>query len=218
MKTLGLILFFSILLASCKKERAAGGCIAQTTSIASVSATDNATIQTLLNNNNLSGKNQVFLYYTSYSAQNQQNQDVLYQSAGSIQVRNGLPIFYGDLYYSFQNGVLEGISGKSYGAVSLDTKPSQTLPVLNQLFITEAVNKQGINASYKDSCYVAQFGYYDLNRTSITDTTTSFVKAWEVHPAHSPFPQCYIRDDNGGTLYFDSGIRLFYNANSRKIN
>lgn len=212
MKTLGLILFISILLSSCKKEGTAGGCIAQTDEIPSVSASDNAAIQTLLNNNNFSGKNQVFDSYVFYTAMNLQNQQVLYQTASSIQVRNGLPIFYSNLFYAFQNGVSSGYSGKPYGAITLDAKPSQTLPVLKQLFITEAINKQGISASYKDSCYVAQFGYYNINLNNAADTTASLIKAWEIRPKNSQYPQCYVRDDNGSTIYFDSGIRLFYDS------
>jgi hypothetical protein len=215
MKTLGLILFISIVLASCKKEGAAGGGISQVTSLPTVSASDNDAIQTLLQSNNFSGKNQVFFLYQS-SMTESGNTEVPYQVAEATQTRNGLPIFYSTLNYVFQSGSLLGLSGKVYGATSLNAQSSQTLPILKELFITEAVNKQGINASYKDSCYVAQFGYYNINLNNAADTTASLIKAWEIHPRNSAFPQCYVRDDNGSTIYFDSGLRPFYDLNQRK--
>jgi len=208
MKNLGFILFAAFILASCKKE-AGSGCISQITDITPVSASDEDTIKTLIQNNGFSGKNQVFTSYSSSVSPNQQNQNVFYQGVGAIQVRNGLPIFYGWLDYDFQNGVLQGsVFGRSYGSVTLDTKSTQTLPVLRQLFINEAVNKQGYNASFKDSCYVAQLGYYNINLNSATDTTASFIKAWEIRPKNSQYPQLYLRDDNGATIYLDRGLVL----------
>lgn len=214
MKTLGLILFLFVLLASCKKD-AGNGCISQTTALPAVAAIYKDSIETLFKSNNISPDNKEFLTYNSWTTNDPGSPHTFFQLVTANQLSNGLPIFFSYLDYTFENGAPNILSGKVYGKANLDTHSSLNLSVLRQLAITEAVNKQGIDLTFKDSCFVAQFGYYDLNRDSITDTTTSFVKAWEVHPAHSPFPQCYIRDDNGATLYFDSGIRPFATTKPR---
>jgi len=202
MKYLSLILFSAFALASCKKDNN-GGCITRINSVVPVSAADMASIQALLTSNHITANNQVFTVFRSYPGP-----DTLtsYQYAQATQIRNGLPIFYGDLVYSFVNSVYQGLSGRVYGAVSLDDKSSMQLPGLRQLFLNEAILKQGLNKSFNDSCYVAQFGYFNVNQLS-SDTSAKFVKAWQVRPKNSLYPQCYTGDATGSTLYFDSGIR-----------
>jgi hypothetical protein len=214
MKNLSLILFIAMALASCKKE-AGRGCISQTTALPVVSDIYKDTIQTLFKNNNISAENKEVLTYNSWTTNDPGSPHIFFQLVTANQLSNGLPIFFSYLDYTFENGASYILSGKVYGKANLDTRSSLSLYALRQLTINEAVNKQGINPTFKDSCFVAQFGYYDLNRINTADTTTSFVKAWEVHPAHSQFPQCYIRDDNGSTLYFDSGLRLSATKPSR---
>ncbi|MBS1526285.1 MAG: hypothetical protein JST19_11585 [Bacteroidetes bacterium] len=208
MKNLNLILFGLVLLASCKKETS-NNCISQGLLLQPVSATDNDTVQMLMKNNDLSVNNKQFLTYISYNGPDAQNQQVKFQVVTADQVSNGLPIFSSIIFYTFQNGTLSSLDGKVYGRVNLDTKPSLTLQALRQLFLNEAINKQGISPAFKDSCFLAQFGYYDLNITSSTDTTSNFVKAWEIRPKNSQFPRGYIRDDNEATIFFDDGLRFF---------
>ncbi len=207
MKRLYLIFFTLATLASCKKDNSETGCLSQTTAIPTVSASDNATALALLQKNNIPTNNQVFSVYTSYEATNPGEPDILYQFVTATQVKNGLPLFFENITYTFTNGTMYAINGTQYAGFDLNASPTKNLPELKQLFINEAVTKQGFNASFKDSCLVAQFGYIDANlNTNIT--TPNFVKAWEVRPAHSLYPQVYVRDDNGATVYFDSGIRL----------
>jgi hypothetical protein len=216
MKKLSLIIFIAAsILASCKKDGNKGPCIEQNQGLPSVSQSDLAGINMLFQNNNLSVSNQAFFYYSSGYTQSG-NSQVPYQVAEATQLRNGLPVFYSTVNYVFLNGSLTALSGKVYGAISLDNKSTLSLPVLRQLFLNEAINKQGIDATFKDSCYVAQFGYYDLNRPDAIDTAANFVKAWEVRPGHSFYPQCYIRDDNSATIFFDNGLRPFYNDEKKR--
>lgn len=205
-----IILFSAVVLASCKKNNNDGGCISLVTGINAVSASDNAKIQVLLNNNHLVANNQVFVSFNGYEPPGANLVDTLYQTAESTQVRNNLPIFFSTLSYEFKNGIFEELVGKQYGKVTLDARPYLNLSMLRQLYLTEAINKQGIDPKYKDSCYVAQFGYINANITS-SDTTSNIVKAWAVHPANSQYPACYINDVTGATVYFDSGIRFLSN-------
>jgi len=213
MKYLSFILLIAIISSSCKKE-STGGCISKSDGVVPVSAADMASIQTLLNSNHLTANNQVFVIFRSYLGVDPQSS---YQYAEATQVRNGLPIFYGDVVYDFRNNISQGVSGRMYGAISLDNKLSFSLFGLRQLFLNEAINKQGLNKSFNDSCYVAQAGYYNVN-VFTNDTTANFVKAWQVRPLHSLYPQCYISDSSGSTLYFDSGIRFLDVKKPGKIN
>lgn len=206
MKNLSLIVFAIAILASCRKE-GSSNCISQASLLQQVSGTDDDTVQMLMRSNNLSVNNKQFLTYISYNEPNSQNQPVKFQVVTADQFSNGLPIFSSYLFYTFENGLLSSLEGKIYGKVNLDTRPSLALSAVRQLFINEAINKQGVSSAYKDSCYVAQFGYYDLNITS-ADTSANFVKAWEVRPKNSQYPRCYIRDDNKATIFFDSGLRF----------
>lgn len=214
MKNLAIVLFAAVILASCKKE-AGNGCISQITSLPTVSAAQKDSIETLLRKNNIATDNLEFLSYNSWTNGDTQ---LHFELVTANQLINGLPIFYSYLDYTFENGAPYALSGRVYGTANLDTRSSLNLPALRQLAINEAINKQGIDPTFKDSCYIAQFGYYDLNRISATDTTANFVKAWEVRPAHSQFPQVYIRDDNGATLFFDSGIRFLDYGKKKNVN
>jgi hypothetical protein len=207
MKKLYYLLFISIAFAACKKDNSETGCLSQSTAIPTVSASDNATVLALLQKNNIPTNNQVFSVYTSYEATNPGQPDILYQFVTTTQVKNGLPLFFENINYTFTNGTTYAVNGTQYANFNLNASPARNLPELKQLFINEAVTKQGFNASFKDSCLVAQFGYIDANLNT-SNTTPNFVKAWEVKPAHSLYPQVYVRDDNGATVFFDSGIRL----------
>jgi hypothetical protein len=208
MKMIYLILFALAALTSCKKDNSEIGCLSQSTAITTVSASDNATVLALLQKNNIPTNNQIFSNYTSYEASNPGVPDILYQIVTATQVKNGLPLFFENLIYTFTNGATYAINGKQYTSIDLDASSNKKLPELKQLFINEVVTKQGFNASFKDSCLVAQFGYIDANQNT-NNTTPNFVKAWEVKPAHSLYPQVYVRDDNGATIYFVCCVLFF---------
>jgi hypothetical protein len=133
----------------------------------------------------------------------------IHQSLSAIQYINGLPIISYDFGYLFKNNILQETTGKIYSSINLDTRSTQTLPRLRELYIAE-VGKNAIanNATkLEDSCLVAQFGYYDLNAT-INNSTPNFVKAWGVTPKHAPYPQVFFRDDNGKTILYNGGFIL----------
>lgn len=199
-------LFLVVALVSCKKNENEGGCISLKTGINAVSTSDQATIQTLLNNNHLTANNQVFVFYTVVEPPTAGIVGITYQTAESIQVRNNLPIFMSTLSYQFTNGVFKELDGKQFGKINLDARPSLNLSILRQLYLAE-ISKQGIASTFKDSCFVAQFGYFNANFNTM-DTTTNIVKAWDVHPAHSQYPTCYINDVTQATLYYDDGIKF----------
>jgi hypothetical protein len=204
-------------LTSCKKgEQLPGdnGCISQIErQNFGVTASDSIAAVQLLKQNNLPTNDLVLEYVhndtITYTVPSYINQYVF-----GIQYINGLAILSYDFGYTFKNGVFKEVTGARYSVVNLDTHPTQHLPQLRALYISEISKNRGsdIAAAFKDSCVLAQFGYYDLNvdfNVPVNDHTPNFVKAWSVKPKHAPYPQVIFRDDNGKTIVYNGGPVLF---------
>lgn len=178
------------------------GCISQSTAIHRVSTADSITIQGLLAANGYRGynsKTMIFSDYFSYWAMDDDLVYTYYQIATATQVVDGVPLFYDDIQFAFYDGALRDVSGISETHVQ-DTKSTYDAAKLRQSYIDEAINTQGLGASFKDSCYVAQFGYY--NTTWQVYGEINLVKVWKLHPAHSNYPEAYFSDTDGKLVYF----------------
>lgn len=174
-----------------------------------ITATDSAAAVKLLKQNNIPyNDNDLQFEYIRSDTVIINGSTNIFQNIFAIQYLNGLPVLSYDFGYAFKDGAFQQITGKRYNGVNLDTHSTQILPRLRKLYITE-VNKNSNNAvSFKDSCLVATFGYYDLNATN-NNSTSAFVKAWRVMPKNSPYPQAFFRDDNGQTITYYGGVVLF---------
>jgi hypothetical protein len=215
MKKIYLVLFILLLFVSCRKYDIAvdNGCIHRIQKVNyNVSAADSLTAVKLLQQNKIAYSAAGFdmEYFSDYSV----GDTSTYQGVFLIQEANGLPILSGDIGYQFKNGVLQPpTSGTIYGSVTLDTHPSRTLPQLKQLFIT-AVNENYRASlyqpmpSFKDSCVVAEFGYYDLNVNNGNNHAPNIVKAWSISPTPGSYPQVIVRDDNGKLILYNGGFML----------
>lgn len=158
-----------------------------------------------MNNNKLSVNGIVFYAYQSYHALDQNSQEGFYQLASAKQVSNGLPIFFEDITFAFENGKLNGPPpAPQYiaGGIALNNKPTLSLQTLMNIFVKTDDAKEATSISIKDSTLVAQLGYYNLNENDLLDKTPSYITAWYVHPAHSLWPQGYFRDDTGEVILF----------------
>lgn len=165
---------------------------------------DSLTALGLMNSNNLSTNGYLFYAYQYYNALNQNNQMALYQIALAEQIRNGLPIFFQDITFGFENGTLNGPPPTSpflVDNISLDNNPTLSLRRLRDTFIKIDDLREGHDISIQDSTLVAQFGYYNTN-LDFPNLPVSFIKAWYVHPQHSDWPKGYFRDDNGTVFWF----------------
>jgi len=206
MKKLIYPLLAIVVMASCKKAAlkvSENGCISQV-GITGLSGADSVTVAGLMKNNNLPTTNLVFYTYQTYNALNQQSQMADYQIAEAAYVQNGLQLFFYDETYGFENGTLNGPSPLSTQTVSLDNKPTLSLQTLRDSFITQDKGMEynpSVALGLKDSCLVAQFGYYDLN-VDFPLKGADFVKAWYVRPKNSQWPHGYFRDDNGAAIFF----------------
>lgn len=203
-----------MMITACKKDdpiKGNGSIIRATSSagpagfVNNFNAQDSTTAIGLMNSNNISLNGLAFYFYESYNALGQDSQTGLFQIATARQIRNGLPVFFADLTYGFENGKLNGpLPASSFiiGTISLDNKPNLSLNDVRNIFIKADNANEANNISIGDSTLVAQLGYYNLNLDQPGTTGTNYIKAWYVHARYRGWPQGYVRDDNGKVLAF----------------
>jgi hypothetical protein len=211
MKQLYLLPVLLLALAACRKNNSTdlgpAGCITQhQKDYFNLKASDSLQAIKLFQQNNIKYNNLVLERLIMNDTITNTEGTHIYNHVVIIQYVNGLPILSGDAGYHFRDGVFQQTSGIIYTSVNLDTHSTLSLPKLSKLYMDEAVNKQGYNAGFRDSCLVAQFGYFNLNAGS-GDNTTKFVKAWRITMKDWFYPVAYYRDDNAQLISFDSGIR-----------
>ena len=170
-----------------------------------MSAQDSTKAADLFKKNNMSPDNLVFTRLMFHDTISNSQGTTVYQHLFAVQYFNGLPVLFTEAGYHFRDEVYWTEIGTVYqqNQAPSDTRPVLTLPQMRALFMNQ-VNKDGYMTTLKDSCLVAEHGYYDLN-VGISYSTPKLVKAWAVTPAHSSYPQAVFRDDKDGTLiyYFD---------------
>ena len=151
----------------------------------------------LMSSNKLSRSGYVFYEYQSYTTIGQGAAFV--QIGLAKQVSNGLPVFFSDVEFAFDNGILSGPAPWSVGSINLDTKSNLTLQNLRNIFIKTDNASEAYPIGIPDSTLVAQFGYYNISQGN----TPNYIKAWFVHPHHWPWPLGYFRDDNAAPLFLE---------------
>ena len=217
MRKICFVLFMAVTFISCKKDSLSvdNGCISQVKrKNFRVPTADSIAAVQLLKQNNLPTNDLAFEYISLHDTLTINGSSNVYQYIFAVQYLNGLPVLSYDFGYTFKAGVFQEVTGARYNGVSLNTHATQSLPRLRGLYISEIGKNKGsvAAAAFKDSCVVAEFGYYDLN-VDVTvvknDHAPNFVKAWSITPAHSSYPQVILRDDNGATINYSGGIILF---------
>ncbi len=212
MKKIYLIAFIALAFVSCKKNDqlpGENGCITQIKrQNFNIKSADSITAIQLLKQNNIPYNDVQLEYFSSSNLPSAQSSASTYQSVFVIQQINGLPILSNEIWYQFINNILQTTSGTRYNEINLNTTSSLHLTQLRAAYLAEVTKNNSIKATQlKDSCLVAQFGYYDLNVN--VNSTPNFVKAWLVKPQHSSYPQVTLQDGSGKTINYNSGIVLF---------
>jgi hypothetical protein len=209
MKKIYVVLFALLVFVACKKNELPGdnGCISRITRHY-VTGADSSAAAKLFQQNNIAYNNLSFqTIILNDTARNVGGTDI-YQHIFSIQHINGLPVLSDVIEYTFKNGVYFSLTGTSYNSINLSSHPFLSLPQLRKLYLNERA-KNGYTAdSFRDTCLVAEFGYYNLN-AGTNNPATNFVKAWTVMPKNSYYPFATIRDDNAQTINYSSGIVFF---------
>jgi hypothetical protein len=206
------VLFIVLAFASCKKNDqlpGKGGCVTQIKrENFGIKSADSVTAIQLLKRNNIPYNDIQLEYFSSYDVPNGASNAGSYQSVSVIQQINGLPILSGEIGYQFTDSVLQTTSGTRYTEINLSTTSTLQLTQLRAAYLAEVTKNSSTTANQlKDSCLVAQFGYYDLNVD--VNNTPNFVKAWLVKPIHSPYPQVTLQDGSSKTIVYNGGIIEF---------
>ncbi len=223
MKKYILTLTFTILiLYSCKKESAIqlqedNGCIEKIIiplTGHSINGADIPVANTLFTNNNID--NSKYRYY-QYLHDSVQTYFPPYSKFDSKVVKvdeytNGLRIFTGQLVFEFKNELFNFKAGLPTNGTTLNTTTNLTLGQLRKLFIDNIEQFDNKGNQYKDSCFKAEFGYFNLN-AGISYSTENLIKAWRVTLKNSlspsEYPIAYYQDNDGKLIYYDNGIRTF---------
>lgn len=200
-------------LTACKKNTIASdnGCISRITRHYA-DAADSTAATNLLKQNNISLNNLVYLrVILNDTITNAAGVTSINQSIFALEYFNGLPLFSAELGLFFKNDVFQSLVGPRYTSIGLNTRPLLTLPEVRKLYVDDAAKHPDPTAvNVKDSCLVAEFGYYDLN-AGTGNPAPYFVKAWSVTPKNSNYPLGIFRDDSGKTIVYTSGIEAFIN-------
>ena len=89
----------------------------------------------------------------------------------------------------------------------MDTLPQLGLGQIRKLFLV-AIGKYDHKADqFKDSCFQAEFGYFNLNFAT-SNATENLVKAWRI-TAKNSYPVAFYQDKDGKLISYDNGIRTF---------
>ena len=211
-KRILIISLFASSFYSCNKESYSpsnNGCIEMVivpVTAHSVKSSDAVIISNLFKQNNISNNN---IRYERY------NHDTIklanppytvsdYKYVSVLEYLNTLPIFNGYLLYVFKNDKLDFIGGYPSKGTNLNVFPVLKLVQIRQLFLNDLEIQDHKGKLYQDSCFRAEFGYYNLNGgTGKTDEI--LVKAWKVTPKGREYPIAYYQD-NGSKIYYFNGI------------
>lgn len=208
----------SLLIWSCQKQTAdnvaAGGCVERIVipvSGHSINAADISLVNKLFLNNHID--NSKFRYY-------QYIHQVLSTPSSNVddkivkvdEYTNDLRIFAGQLTFDFKEDVFNFKGGYPTNGTLLNTSANLALPKLRGLFTGNIEQFDGRGAYYRDSCFKAEFGYFNLN-AGTGDPAEKLVKAWRITLKNSvypsEYPQAYYQDENAGLIYYDNGIRIY---------
>ncbi len=128
------------------------------------------------------------------------------------QYLNAVNIFTGGLAYHFLNNNFTSRSGHLTHGTFLNATPQLTPEQIRKLFLDNIEQFDHASGKWKDSCFKAEFGYYNLN-AGTSNEQEILVKAWKVTAENSIYPSeyplAYYQDNAGKLIYYDNGIRVF---------
>jgi hypothetical protein len=220
MKKVPVLLFtWTMIAAACQKSHAPipsddQGCIEQLIvdrNSPGLSSTDTKTVDSLMDVNHIDHSRVRYYDYRTDTFRAQPSSPGVFEQIVDVnQYVNGRRIFNSNIHYLFYDGMLHfldstRITGRSLIGGFPDAKPTLTLPQLRSLFTGDLLKADRPTLHhFTDSCYTAEFGYYDVAPDNAKDL--QLVKAWVVSVRsfnyHSmPLAACY-RDSDGKLLGF----------------
>jgi len=212
----------TITTASCSKsshpEPPDNGCIERIfiqLSTPSLTPAQTRTIDSLLGLNHINHDNYRYLSLRQDSINGRSEQIILVD-----QYANGLRLFTSQIGYVFYDGILHYTGGgPTTQGTTPDTIPSLSLTRLRTLFSNDIKKREfkgSVTYGLRDSCYKAEFGYYDL---AANNAPENLIKAWRVsikYTGNGPlfgypddYPYAYYKDSNGELIGFSGNIITF---------
>ncbi|WP_143822119.1 hypothetical protein [Mucilaginibacter pedocola] len=209
-----LVLPCILVYAACKKAPLGedGGCISEyVRPLNPVGVATYARIKTVFQNNGISTESLSFYGAIENDTIHLDGQTNIYYHYTALQYFNGLPVLNGDIGYHFKNGQFTVVIGTKYDGVNLNTSKHLKVAQVRKLFLNE-IEKDGFteNHSLKDSCFKAEFGYLNLDHSSVS-TKPVWAKVWKVTPANREYPVAYFKDDDAATISYFNGIMTVTN-------
>ena len=161
--------------------------------------------------------NSKFRYYY-YSADSVQTYFPPYEKFDNKVIRvkeftNGLEIFTGEILFSFKNNLFNLQNGNHTNGTTLNNTPNLTVGQIRTLFLGHIEQFDHNSNQYKDSCFSAEFGYFNLN-SGTNNQTENLIKSWKITLRNriypSEYPIAYYQDSNGNLIYYSNGIQTFH--------
>ncbi|WP_188810804.1 hypothetical protein [Hymenobacter cavernae] len=123
------------------------------------------------------------------------------------QYQNTLPFFTGTIIYAFKNGRLNFTGGEKL-TTDISATPTLSLAAVRSLYFDEfrKYSQQGSYLKVEDflnKCLTAELGYYNYRGVGMPNKT---VRAWHILPKGKSYPEAYIADSDGSTIYFFDGV------------
>ena len=216
-KLFWILITYTLTIVACTKSNATlsedSGCIERIlipVTAHSINSVEIPTVNNLFINNGID--NSKFRYYkyihdtllTLYSPYAKYDQ----KTVRFDQYTNGVKLFTGDLVYNFLSNSFNSKGGNITNGTSLNTSAQLTLGRLRKLFVDDIELFDHNGKQYKDSCFNAEFGYYNLN-AGTGNTSENLVKAWHLTPKFNSYPEAYYQDIAGKIIYYFNGIETF---------
>lgn len=177
-----------------------------------INAADVLVINNLFSINGIDNSRFRYYQYTHDSLQTGYSPFTKYdqKTVRVYQYTKDIPIFTGTLSYNFLNNKFNAKGGNLTNGTSLNNSSKLSLGQIRRLFLDNAEQFEDTPNKYRDSCFKAEFGYYNLN-AGIGYTQENLVKVWKVTLKNSSypseFPVAYFHDNDGKLIYYDNGVR-----------
>ncbi len=125
---------------------------------------------------------------------------------------NRLEIFTGEILFQFKNNIFNFRNGNPSSGTTLSNTPNLTVGQVRTLFLGHIEQFDHKGNQYKDSCFSAEFGYFNTN-AGTSNSIENLIKSWKVTLKNriypSEYPIAYYQDNDGHLIYYDNGIRTF---------
>ena len=198
---ISIILFFSVLLYSCKSKTSQNGYC--------VTVVQNSPATPLLPSSELSVISALFhrngMDDAKYQFYQLDTDDLMFRHVRCYQFVDNLKVFSEDLIFHFnQDDSCYLLSGKLIQQTGLNAKPSMHPNRVVEIFIGRITQEKTalVDNNMIKGCFEVELGY-----ACFDDSNEKLTKVWKAKPKDKDYPFAYINDANEAIMYYDNGVR-----------